>query len=87
VVVDFHAKWCGPCKTLGPRLSTVIESTKNSVDFAKVDIDEFQEIAMNYQVEAIPAVCGFKNGKVVDRFVGVQETDKIQSFIERLMKK
>ncbi|XP_062581121.1 thioredoxin, mitochondrial-like [Saccostrea cucullata] len=85
VVVDFHATWCGPCKLLGPRLEAIISSKGGQVALAKVDVDENVEIAMEYLVESLPTVIGFKNGRKMDKFIGLQEDDIIDSFVEKLL--
>lgn len=84
VVVDFHATWCGPCKLLGPRLETIIAGKKGKVILAKVDIDENADIAMRYGVQAVPTVLAIKNGTGIDKFVGLQDDDQIQTFVEKL---
>jgi len=85
VIVEFHAPWCGPCKQLMPRMEAAVGGLKNEpVDLAKVDIDELPDIAMEYGVGAVPSVLAMKGGKVVDKFVGLQDDDKIQTFISRL---
>ena len=77
----FVFRWCGPCKLLMPRLETAIAATKDGVDLAKVDIDDLTDIAMEYGVDVVPTVLSFKNGKVVEKFVGLQDDDKIHKFV------
>merc|ERR1719205_383489 len=60
VIVDFHAGWCGPCKILGPRLEKIMENYDGKVDFAKVDVDDLQDVAMNYNISSIPTVLAIK---------------------------
>lgn len=85
VVVDFHAQWCGPCKLLGPRLETIIGGKGDKVHLAKVDIDEVSDLALEYDVSAVPSVLAIKDGKVVDKFVGLQEETRIEAFVNRLI--
>ncbi|XP_067128819.1 thioredoxin, mitochondrial-like [Centruroides vittatus] len=85
VIVDFQATWCGPCKTLGPRLEGIIATKNDKVHLAKVDIDDNSDLAIEYGVSAVPSVFGIKNGKVIDKFVGVLEDDKINSFVDKLI--
>ena len=84
VVVDFSAQWCGPCKLLTPRLDAAIAAQEGAVDLAVVDIDDLAELAMEHNVNAVPTVIGVKEGKVVDRFVGLLEEDKLAAFINNL---
>merc|ERR1719411_2203054 len=84
VVVDFSAQWCGPCKLLSPRLDAAIAAQEGAVDLAIVDIDDLAEIAMEHNVNAVPTVIGVKGGKVIDRFVGLLEEDKLSAFIDNL---
>ncbi len=74
VIVDFHAEWCGPCKTLGPIMEEV--SNKGIIVYS-VDVDEHRSLAQEYSVSSIPTVLFFKNGKKVDQFVGVKEMEDI----------
>ena len=83
VVVDFHAEWCGPCKELGPLIAKVVESRKGKVDLAKVDIDELQELAIEYGVNAVPTVVLVNEGKQVEKFVGSQPTDFLENFVPK----
>ena len=84
IVVDFSATWCGPCKLLTPRLDAAIAATEGAVDLAIVDIDDLADIAMEHGVNAVPTVLGIKDGKVVDKFVGLVDEDKLGAFITRL---
>ncbi|CAL8092686.1 unnamed protein product [Orchesella dallaii] len=86
VIVQFHASWCGPCKMLAPRMEKSVALTKDAVDLAQVDIDDNPELAMSYSVGAVPAVMAVKEGKVVDKFVGLKDEDQLDTFIAKLMK-
>ncbi|KFM74385.1 Thioredoxin, mitochondrial, partial [Stegodyphus mimosarum] len=85
VVVDFQASWCGPCKILEPRLETIIGSKNDKLHLAKVDIDANAELAMQYDVEAVPHVIAYKNGQKQSSFIGVQDQDQIESFVNKLI--
>ena len=71
VLVDFWAAWCGPCRMLGPIIEELHGDYDGKAVVGKVDVDNNQQIAMQYGIRNIPTVLIFKNGEVVDKFVGV----------------
>lgn len=82
VLVDFWAPWCGPCKMLGPVLEEVEKEVGDSAVVAKVNVDDEQDLAVQFGVSSIPTMVLFKNGKPVDRTVGFMSKEKIISFIK-----
>lgn len=84
VIVDFSATWCGPCKLLTPRLDAAVAATENAVDLAIVDIDDFGDLALQHDVTAVPTVVGIRNGKIVDKFVGLIDEDRLGAFIDKI---
>ena len=83
VVVDFYADWCMPCKILGPVLEKIVERFGEKLFFAKVNVDDAPETAQKYGIMSIPNIKLFKDGKVVDEFVGNYPESYIKSWIER----
>jgi len=69
VFVDFHAVWCGPCKMTEPIIEQLSEEVKD-VSFVKIDVDQNSEVASQFSVFSIPTFIVFKDGKVVNQFVG-----------------
>jgi putative thioredoxin len=84
VVVDFWAPWCGPCKQLTPIIERLVKQYAGKVKLVKINVDENQELAAQFQVQSIPAVYGFKGGRPVDGFMGALPESQIKQFIERL---
>lgn len=82
VLVDFWAPWCGPCRMIAPMVEELAEENAGALKVAKINIDETQEIAASYGVSSIPTIMIFKNGDVVDRFVGVQPKARLQEAID-----
>ena len=71
VVADFYATWCGPCRQLSPLLDKLAGGYAGKIKFVKINVDESPGLAQNFQVEGIPALIFFKDGKVVGRSVGL----------------
>ena len=84
VVVDFWADWCAPCKTLTPVLEKAIGDREGEIVLAKVDTDANPDLAMRYDVRGIPNVKAFRDGQVVDEFVGVLSGPAIDAFLDKL---
>jgi len=85
VVIDFFATWCGPCKMLLPRIEKVIEEHNDTINLVKVDIDDNAEIAMEYGVSVVPELIAMKNGKVQGKIIGLQDEDKLKTFVSKLI--
>ena len=83
VLVDFWASWCGPCQMLIPILENIAEDYDGKIIIAKMSVEENQETPAKYDVMSIPAIKLFKNGEVVDEFVGARSEEEIREFIDK----
>ncbi len=83
VLVDFWAPWCGPCKDLGPRIEKIVSQNLKKLKLVKINIDENQEIAAQLQIQSIPTVFAFKDGKIANAFQGSLSEKDIIKFIEK----
>ncbi|WP_307252221.1 thioredoxin [Moryella indoligenes] len=82
VLVDFWATWCGPCRMLSPVISELAEEYEGRVKVGKVNVDEQQELAMQYRVASIPTVILFKDGQPVQTSVGARPKAQLEAMLK-----
>jgi thioredoxin len=85
VVVDFWAEWCGPCHALAPVLEQAISDRGIAVELVKVDVDANPGLAQRFGVSGIPAVKGFRDGRVMAEFVGARSPTMVDSWLDELL--
>ena len=79
VLIDFYADWCGPCKMMSPVIDEIAEEMKETIKVGKINVDENQDLAMEYGVMSIPTIVVLKNGEVQKTFVGVTDKEEIKN--------
>jgi len=85
VVVDFWAEWCGPCRQLGPMIERAVEARDGKLELVKIDTDANQELARAFNIQSIPAVKAFKDGKLANEFIGALPPAQIEQFLDTLV--
>ncbi|WP_223477656.1 thioredoxin [Oricola indica] len=82
VVVDFWAEWCGPCKMISPALEEISAEMEGKVKIAKVNVDENQDLAVQYGVRSIPMLLMFKDGEIADQMIGAAPKARLMDWIK-----
>lgn len=85
VLVDVWAEWCAPCRMLGPTIDAVADEYAGRVKVGKLDMDDNQELALRYGVQAIPTMLIFQNGKELGRMVGLKMKPDIAAALDRVL--
>ncbi len=83
VLVDFWAEWCGPCRALGPTIDALATDYAGKIKVGKLNVDENQQITVQFQVRGIPAVMLFKGGQMVDQVVGLADKAAFKQMIDK----
>ncbi|MFH0818388.1 MAG: thioredoxin [Patescibacteria group bacterium] len=86
ILVDFYAPWCGPCQMMAPILDELSDDLAGKVKIAKINTEENMEIAMQYQIASIPNMKLFKDGKMIQDFIGYRMKDQFKQEIEQALK-
>lgn len=87
VLVDFWAPWCGPCRIVGPALDKLSMEYTNKLKFTKLNVDESQEIAVQFDVRGIPCMIVFGNGHELDRIIGAYPETELRKKIDLILAK
>lgn len=82
VLVDFYADWCGPCKMMSPIIDQISEEGIENLKVTKINVDNNQDLAVQYDVMSIPTIMIFKEGKLAKSFVGVTDKETILNAIK-----
>lgn len=85
MVVDFWATWCGPCKAIAPIIAELAEEYDGRLVVGKCDVEENDELALEFGIRNIPTILFFKNGEIVDKFVGATTKSKLQEKFEAIL--
>jgi thioredoxin 1 len=84
VLVDFYADWCGPCRMLAPALEVIASEFAGKVKVVKVNVDEEPEIAGHFEIQSIPTLVTFDNGRLLDRLTGIGAPGQLRQMLTRL---
>ncbi|MGF7397021.1 thioredoxin [Thermoanaerobacterium thermosaccharolyticum] len=83
VLVDFWAEWCGPCRMVSPIIEELADDYEGKVKVGKINVDDENELAVQFKIMSIPTIALFKDGKMVDKIVGARPKSDFEDFINR----
>ena len=86
IIIDFYAPWCGPCRTLKPIFEEIAQEFKNVYGFAKINVDNCQEVAKKYQISSLPTIAIISQGKMLGKIVGLQSKETLIEKINQVIK-
>ncbi len=81
VLIDFFAEWCGPCKMLAPVLDALAQELSDKAIFAQIDVDQSPKTTTTFQITSVPTMIIFKNGKEVNRIVGLKDQETLKKIV------
>lgn len=85
LVIDFWAEWCGPCKAIAPMMEDFAREYAGRVNIGKCDVEENNDLAVEFKIQNVPTILFIQNGKVVDKQIGAVARDAIVSKIDKLL--
>ncbi|HIY50138.1 MAG TPA: thioredoxin [Candidatus Barnesiella excrementavium] len=85
VVIDFWAEWCGPCRSIAPSVDELAEEYEGKVIIGKYNVDEGDDISVEYSIRSIPTLLFFKDGKLVDKHVGSASKADLEAKVKALL--
>ena len=85
VVIDFWAEWCGPCRSIAPSVDELAEEYEGKVIIGKYNVDEGDDISVEYSIRSIPTLLFFKDGKLVDKHVGSASKSDLEAKVKALL--
>jgi thioredoxin 1 len=85
VLIDFFAEWCMPCLMIAPIIEELSEKFKGKIKFGKVDIDSNRMIAQKFEVNSIPNLVLFKEGKLIEHFIGMTNAEELEEKLKKFI--